>query len=90
MSEYTITGNTPVKQLLELLYPFLIIKRPTAKLVIKIIDLVKTVHNKETFLEVCQLVDKLSQFTDSIQRKNTSQLVESILFTPVETLKPVL
>lgn len=89
MSEYTITGNIPVKKLLELLYPYLIIKRPIAKLVLKIIDQVKTVNTKETFLEVCKLVDKISQFTDSKKRKNTSQLVESILFAPVETLNNV-
>lgn len=85
MSEYTITGFTLVRDLLTLIYPFLIIKRPLAKLILKIIDEVKTVNSKEHFLEVCKLVDKVAQFTDSKKRKNTSQVVKSILFSPVET-----
>ena len=85
MSEYTITGYTLVKNLLTDLYPYLRIKRPIAKLILKIIDEVKTVDNKQHFLEVCKLVDKVAQFTDSKKRKNTSHLVKTILFPPVET-----
>lgn len=85
MSEYTITGPVFVKPLLVALYPHLRIKRPLAKLVLKIIDQVKTVDSKEDFLEVCKLVDKVAQFTDSKKRKNTSEVVKSILFPPVET-----
>ena len=85
MSEYTITGFPLVGDLLTLVYPFLRIKRPVAKLILKIIDEVKTVDSKEHFLEVCKLVDKVAQFTDPKKRKNTSQVVKCILFLPVET-----
>jgi hypothetical protein len=85
MSEYTITGFPLVGDLLTLIYPFLKIKRPVAKLILRIIDEVKTVNSKEHFLEVCKLVDKVAQFTDSKKRKNTSQVVKCVLFPPVET-----
>lgn len=85
MSEYTITGFKLVKQVLILIYPYLMIKRPIAKLVFKIIEEVKTVESKEHFLEVCKLVDKIAHHTDSKKRKNTSELVELTLFPPVET-----
>lgn len=85
ISEYTIVGYAPVQALLKELYPYLRIKRPTAKLILEIIDKVKTVNTKEDFLEVCQLVDKVAQFTDSKKRRNTSQLVKDVLFPPVET-----
>ena len=85
MSEYNIVGYEPVRQLLIELYPYLIIKRPLANLVLEIIDKVKTVDTKEDFLEVCQLVDKVAQFTDSKKRRNTSNMVKDELFPPVET-----
>lgn len=80
ISEYTIVGYKPVETILRFLYPFLLIKKPIARLVLKIIDQVKTVKTKEDFLEVCKLVDKISHFTDSKKRKNTSDLVKLRLF----------
>ena len=90
MSEYTITGFKYVKEVLHSIYPYLKIKKPIAKLVLKIIDEVKTVESKADFLEVCKIVDKISTFTDSKKRKNTSELVEKTLFPPVETESLVL
>ena len=85
MSEYTVTGYKLVKDLLIVLYPYLRLKRPIAKLVLEIIEEVKTVETKADFLEVSKIVDKIGNFTDSKKRKNTSELVERTLFPPVET-----
>lgn len=68
MSELTITGNTPVKNFLNLIKDFLIIKKPTAKLVLEIIDKLENVKNKDDFIEVCKLVDKIAEYTDSKKR----------------------
>jgi len=71
MSELTIVGNSPVKTLLFLVQPYLIIKKPTAKLVIEIIDKLDkldkldNVKIRSNFIEVCELVDKVAEFTDS-------------------------
>ena len=51
-----------------------------ARLVLKIINGVKTVKTKEDFLEVCKLVDKIPHSTDSKKRKNTSDLVKLQIF----------
>ena len=56
-----------------------------AKIILKIIEEVKTVESKEDFLEVCKLVDKIAHHTDSKKRKNTSELVKNTIFPPVET-----
>lgn len=85
ISVYTITGFSQVKEVLLLLYPFLRIKKPTARLMLKILDQRATVKTKDDFLEVCKLVDKVSFFTDSKNRKITSEYVKNVLYTPVET-----
>jgi len=76
VSEYTITGYTPVREVLILLRPYIFMKKPLVALVLKIIDQVQTVSTQEGFLEVCENVDKTAQFTDSKKRKNTAQVVQ--------------
>jgi hypothetical protein len=75
MSELAIVGFTPVKQLLLQLLPYLIIKKPTAKLVLEIIDKLETTNNRSDFIEVCKLVDKIAKLTDSKKRTITTEYV---------------
>lgn len=82
MSELNIVGNTLVKTFLINLLPYLIIKKPVAKLVLEIIDLLDNldklddVNIRSNFIEVCELVDKVAEFTDSKKRIINSAYVK--------------
>ena len=75
MSELAIVGVTPVKKLLLQLLPYLMVKKPTAKLVLEIIEKLESVNNRSDFIEVCKLVDKIAEHTDSKKRKITTDYV---------------
>jgi len=77
MSELTIVGNTPVKNLLTILLPYLKIKKPIANLVLKIIDNSLQIKDRNHFLEVCKLVDEVAEHTESRKRKITTEYVEN-------------
>lgn len=70
---------------LEQLLPFLKLKLNTAKLVLKIVQKLKTVNSRSDFYEVCLLVDKIAELTDSKKRTITSNTVLSYFNSPVET-----
>jgi hypothetical protein len=75
MSELAIVGAKPVKYILQQLLPFLQIKKPTAKLVLEIIDKLDQVKTRCDFIEVCKLVDKIAENTDTKKRTITSETV---------------
>ena len=62
MSYLTITGDNSVKKLLEILYPYLLMKKKLARLTIDIINLKKTIRKEDDFIEVCKLIDKTSEY----------------------------
>lgn len=79
MSELYIVGNTPVKNFLTILKPYLIIKKSVANLVLEIIEKNENVNIKtrSDFIEVCELVDKTAEFTDSKKRFINTTYVKS-------------
>lgn len=77
VSEYAIRGQEPVRQLLEVLYPYLKIKKVIAKLALRIIEEGRRVGSREDFLKVCKMVDKVALHTDSKKRTITSSVVEN-------------
>lgn len=79
ISEYAISGFSPVKLVLQELLPYLRLKRNLAKLALSIIEKHQQVQNANDFLEVCKLVDKVVHYTDSKKRKITSAVVEDSL-----------
>lgn len=85
MLELTIKSHKDVEILLTKLYPYLIMKKPQADLVLKILLLLKDIKNDHEFLEVCKLIDKFAILNDSKKRLNTSEIVKNALFPPVET-----
>ncbi len=85
MAEYTITGFSEVHFVLLLLLPFLRLKKPIAVLVLKIIELWPSVQTEANFIEVCLLVDKVAEHTDSKRRVITTSVVKETLILPVET-----
>jgi hypothetical protein len=87
MMEYTISGLSLIKKFLEMLIPYLILKKNLAVLVLQIVKELNDVQNEADFIEVCKLVDKVAEHTYSKKRKNTSLMVQSNLVLPVETEK---
>ena len=77
ISEFTIIGNPPIKKFLTILLPYLKIKKSIANLIITIIDHSVIVKNRNDFLEVCKLVDKVAELTESKERKITTDYVKS-------------
>lgn len=84
MSELNIVGNTSVKKFLIALYPYLIIKKPIAKLVLEIIenldnlDKSNDVNYRRDFIKVCELVDKVAELTDSKKRIINTTYVKDV------------
>jgi hypothetical protein len=85
MSELTITGFQPVKNLLITLRPYLRIKKRLALLVLEIIEEYKNTKTEADFLKVCKKFDKTADLTDSKKRKHTYSSVKFYLNSPVET-----
>jgi hypothetical protein len=82
MSDYTITGATQVKQLLLELKPWIKLKKPQTRLLLKIIEhlLPTAPKDPQAFLTLCEMVDPFEQLNDSKKRKYTSDTVRSVLF----------
>ncbi len=79
MSEYSITGPNPVKNLLQELEPFVQIKKPQLKLVLEIIKDLPTAKDPLSFLILCEKVDRIIEFNFSKKRTITSETVRSEL-----------
>lgn len=75
ISELAIVGNSQVKNILTQLLPYLILKKPTANLILQIIEASEKVKNRSDLIEVCKLVDKVAEYTDSKKRTITSDYV---------------
>lgn len=84
ISELTITGVTPVKNILLIISPFLKLKRSLSVLILNIIEEYKRVDSTASFLEVCKKIDETARYTDS-KKKNTYSSVKNYLDSPVET-----
>ena len=89
MTEYTIVGPREVKQILELLYPFLRLKKVLAKEIIKLINSYPTKMTINDLIRLIRIVDKTAKFNYSKKRTNTSETVIAFLKSrnlfPVET-----
>jgi hypothetical protein len=92
MSEYTILGKESVKHCIELLKPYLRLKKRHAVLILQIIEQLKKAQEPQAFLKLCEKVDKFQELNDSKKRKITSETVRSLfleldlLCVPVETI----
>jgi hypothetical protein len=87
MAEYAVVGISLVKSFLELLFPYLILKKNLAVLIFRIIERLDVMQTEADFIEVCHLVDKVAEHTYSKGRKNTAAVVKEALVLPVETEK---
>ncbi len=89
MAEYTIVGLKEVKEILELLYPFLRLKKALAKAIIKLIHSYPVKMTVKDLIRLSTIVDKTARFNYSKKRTNTSETVVAFLKShnlfPVET-----
>ena len=79
ISDYTIVESKEVKKILELLKPYVRLKKKQVNLGLEIINRLEIKKSNEDFLEICQLVDKFKEFNYSKKRKITSMVVSKSL-----------
>lgn len=89
VSEYAIIGNQAVKRVLETLWDHLKLKKKQSFLVLNIIKKSTKKQDFQTFLKLCESVDKFSSLNDTKERIITSLVVKeestNIFEPPVET-----
>jgi hypothetical protein len=77
MSEYTIVGKDPVKNVLTRLQPWIRGKQAQVKLMLDIIEALPKAKDPQTFLTLCESVDRFAVLNFSKKRKITSDTVRS-------------
>ena len=89
MAEYTIVGLKEVKQVLQLLQPYLRLKKVLAGKVLTLIEEHPKKMSPKELLRISHLVDETATFTYSKKRTNTSATIKGFLedanLFPVET-----
>ncbi|PIZ82659.1 hypothetical protein COX97_03635 [Candidatus Pacearchaeota archaeon CG_4_10_14_0_2_um_filter_05_32_18] len=75
ISDYTIVESKEVKKILELLKPYVRLKKKQVDLGLEIINKLENKKSDRDFLEICQLVDKFKELNYSKKRKITSMVV---------------
>lgn len=78
MSEYSLVGHS-VKNLLIALLPFLKVKRKQALLVIDIINNLSKNQDLQSFVKLCEQVDRMAILNDSKKRTITASVVRETL-----------
>lgn len=80
VSDYILTEQSKVLELLKNLQPYLRLKKKQANYIIRIIEqLPSTKDSQEKFLEVCTFVDLVADANDSKTRTNTAKTVRDLL-----------
>lgn len=77
MSEYTIVGKDAVKNVLTTLQPWIRGKQAQVKLMLDIIQALPKAKDPQTFLTLCESVDRFAVLNFSKKRKITSHTVRS-------------
>jgi hypothetical protein len=79
MTEYTIVGLNLVIKILELLKPYIRLKKPQVHLANKIYALVSDKCDLNQFIKAAELVDKFGELNYSKRRSNTSLVLKAYL-----------
>ena len=81
MTEYIITANDPVKNLLLQIRDDLVLKKRQANLILEILEQKKHIQSKTDFIEVCRLTDKVAELNYSKKRTITADMVAKVLLS---------
>ena len=79
MSEFCVVGAKQVQECLEKLLPYLLLKRPQAKLLLQIIQKLPYTKDPRVLLETCVLADQIGLLTDGKKRTIKSNEVSDVL-----------
>ena len=90
ISDYTIVEPREVSRILELLQPFVRLKKEHVRLGLEILGKLPVAGDATEFVSLCRLVDRFQRLNYSKKRTVTSELVEAHLrshgyLAPVET-----
>lgn len=89
MAEYTIVGFKEVKDILNILLPYLRLKRELSEQVIKLIEKHPKTMTPQELIRLSKMVDDTARFNYSKKRTNTSETIREYLKKsnqiPVET-----
>ena len=75
MSDYTIVESKEVKKILQLLQPYVKLKKRQIELGLDILKKFEEKKSDKDFLEICKLVDNFKELNYSKKRTITSELV---------------
>ena len=67
--EYVINRQAEIQTFLKAIYPYLVLKREQAKLMLKILEKKKMVKSQKEFNQLAQLVDQFRNLNYSKKRK---------------------
>jgi hypothetical protein len=79
ISDYTIVEPKEVKKILELLKPYVKLKKKQVELGIEILKKLESKKSEENLLEICKLVDKFKELNYSKKRTMTYEVVKESL-----------
>jgi hypothetical protein len=79
MSDYTIVDSKEVHKILELLQPYVRLKRKQVELGLEIFKKLESKKSNGDFLEICKLVDKFKELNYSKKRTITYESVSKSL-----------
>jgi LAGLIDADG endonuclease len=79
ISEYTIVGKQSVTEILQLLLPYLKLKRRQAILVLEICEQLSKKQDAESFRQLCAKSDLVGQLNYSKKRSITTHFVQQML-----------
>ena len=79
MTEYTIVGVNSVNKVLELLKPYIRLKKPQVQLATQIYALVSDKYDLNEFIKAAELVDRFGELNYSKRRFNTSSVLKAYL-----------
>ncbi len=68
--EYIIGRKDNIKKFLVMIFPYLILKKEQASLMIKILETKERVENKKDFIQLMKLIDRFRKLNYSKKRKN--------------------
>jgi len=75
IADYTVVESKEVKKILQLLQPYVRLKKNQVKLGLDILEKLETKKSDKDFLEICKLVDKFGELNYSKKRSITSETV---------------
>ena len=79
VSDYTIVESKEVRKILELLRPYVRLKKKQVELGLEILDKLENKKTDFDFIEICKLVDKFGEINYSKKRTITHDVVSKFL-----------